>query len=110
LHHQLTDSGATAIVVVENFCHVVEKVKSRTSLQHVIVTGVGDLLGFPKGALVNFVLRHVKQAVPAWKIDGAVRLNDALRAHAGQRPTQAQITPDDIAFLQYTGGTTGVSK
>ncbi|MGC4029132.1 MAG: AMP-binding protein [Steroidobacteraceae bacterium] len=110
LRHQLADSGATAIVVLENFCNVVEKVQAETSLRHVIVTGVGDLLGFPKGALVNFVLRHVQRKVPAWRIPGAVRLTDALRRHAGQQPREVRIEPQDIAFLQYTGGTTGISK
>ncbi len=110
LKHQLNDSGAVALVVLENFCHVVQQVRTETSLQHVFVTGVGDLLPFPKGWVVNFVLRHIKKAVPDWQIDGAQPLRDVLRAHAGQSPLDVSIAPDDIAFLQYTGGTTGVSK
>jgi long-chain acyl-CoA synthetase len=110
LRHQLVDSGATAIVVLENFCHVVQKVMADTSLRHVIVTGVGDLLGFPKGAIVNFVLRHIQKKVPAWRIEGAHRLADVLAANRDARPAHVDIAPSDVAFLQYTGGTTGVSK
>ena len=109
LRHQLLDSGATAIVILENFCHVLEKVVGDTQVRRVVVTGVGDLLGFPKGAIVNAVLRHVKKQVPAWKIDGAVRLRQILRDDSlSLQPVT--LNGDDIAFLQYTGGTTGISK
>jgi long-chain acyl-CoA synthetase len=110
LRHQLVDSGATAIVVLENFCHVVQKVKADTQLQHVIVTGVGDLLPRLKGALVNFVLRHVKKKVPHWNIPGAQRFRDVMQECDNCRPTPVQLTHDDLAYLQYTGGTTGVAK
>ncbi len=109
LRHQLLDSGATAIVILENFCHVLEKVVGDTQVRRVVVTAVGDLLGFPKGAIVNAVLRHVKKQVPPWKIDGAVRLRQILRDSS--LPLQpVTLNGDDIAFLQYTGGTTGISK
>ena len=110
LRHQLIDSGAIAIVVLENFCHVVEKVRAETGLKHVVYTGVGDLLGFPKGALVNFVLRHVQKKVLAWRIEGAVSFREVLQQAAGKRPAETVIEPEDLAFLQYTGGTTGISK
>lgn len=109
LRHQLLDSGATAIVILENFCHVLAKVVGDTQVRRVVVTGVGDLLGFPKGAIVNAVLRYVKKQVPAWKIEGAVRLRDVLKdSSASLQPIE--LGGDDIAFLQYTGGTTGISK
>ena len=109
LRHQLLDSGATAIVILENFCHVLEKVVGDTQVRRVVVTGVGDLLGFPKGAIVNAVLRYVKKQIPAWKIEGAVRLRQILRDDAlSLQPVT--LNGDDIAFLQYTGGTTGISK
>ncbi|MEJ2400288.1 MAG: long-chain-fatty-acid--CoA ligase [Xanthomonadales bacterium] len=110
LRHQLTDSGARAIVVVENFAHVVEKVRDDVPVEHIVTTRVGDLLGFPKGTLIDFVLRYVKKAVPAFNLPGAVRFTDALRRGADQAVERAPNTLDDIAFLQYTGGTTGVAK
>jgi long-chain acyl-CoA synthetase len=110
LRFQLRDCGAQAIVVVENFANVVQKVKSDTALRHVIVTGAGDLLGFPKGALVNFVVRWVQKKVPAWSIPGSHRFADVLRASTGLTLKDADLGPDDLAFLQYTGGTTGVAK
>ncbi len=110
LKHQLTDSGASAIVVLENFAHVVQEVIGQTSVKQVLVTGVGDMLGFPKGALVNFVLRHVKKQVPEYTLPGAIRFSQAL--DMGKRHTlpSIDIRGHDIAFLQYTGGTTGVAK
>ena len=110
LKHQLVDSGASAILVLDNFGHVVQKVLPDTALKQVITTGLGDMLGFPKGTIVNFVLRHVKKMVPEYDIPGAVRFNDTLKL--GERHTlpDIAITHDDIAFLQYTGGTTGVAK
>ena len=110
LRHQLQDSGAICIVVLENFCHVVQQVKSDTQLKHVVVTGVGDLLPAPKGALVNFALKYVQRKVPAWDIPGARRFRDLMRSHRGQRPAAVTLTHSDLAYLQYTGGTTGVAK
>jgi len=110
LRHQLVDSGAAAIVVLENFAHVVEEVVAQTAVRQVIVTGVGDMLGFPKGPLVNFVLRHVKKQVPAYSLPGHVRFNATLAAGARHQLPAIGLRGDDIAFLQYTGGTTGVAK
>jgi long-chain acyl-CoA synthetase len=109
LEHQLKDSGAEAIIVLENFATTVQQVIAKTSVKHVIVGSVGDLLGF-KGVIVNFVVRKVKKAVPSWSIPGAVSFNDALAAGRGKKLNKPQLTADDVAFLQYTGGTTGVSK
>jgi long-chain acyl-CoA synthetase len=110
LKHQLVDSGASAIVVLENFAHVVAEVIGQTQVKQVVLTGVGDMLGFPKGALINFVLRHVKKQVPDYDLPGAIRFRDALTAGAGHRLPDIDIRGHDIAFLQYTGGTTGVAK
>ena len=110
LEHQLTDSGAKAIVILENFAHVLEKVLPKTDVKHVLVTGVGDLLGFPRGFIVNTVLRHVRKQVAPWNIPRAVRFKDALSAGLGLAWESPMVAPEDIAFLQYTGGTTGVSK
>ena len=110
LEHQLKDSGARAIVILENFAHTLEQVIARTPVQQVVVAAMGDLLGGVKGALVNFVVRNVKKMVPPYRFDNALRFNDVLRAAAGMSLTRVEIKPDDIAFLQYTGGTTGVSK
>jgi long-chain acyl-CoA synthetase len=109
LEHQLRDSGAEAIVVLENFATTVQKVIADTMLKHVIVASMGDLLGF-KGVIVNLVVRRVKKMVPAYSIPTAVTFNDALTAGRGMSFNKPKITPDDVAFLQYTGGTTGVSK
>ena len=110
LEHQLKDSGAEAIVIVENFASVLEKVVARTPVKHVIVTQLGDMLDFPKRMIVNLVVKHVKKMVPAWSINNAVELRDAL-IEGGRHPLQpVEVTHEDIAFLQYTGGTTGVSK
>ena len=110
LRHQLVDSGARAIVVLENFGHVLAECIDDTEVKHVVVTGLGDMLGFPKSALVNFVVRHVKKLAPPFRIDGAVRWKDALAAGRGAAAGSADLNGDDLAFLQYTGGTTGVSK
>ena len=110
LRHQLTDSGAKAILVVENFAHVLQKVRSEVPVEHIITTRVGDLLGFPKGTLIDFVLRYVRKAVPAFDLPGAVRFPDALKKGAGRKVERTDTTLEDIAFLQYTGGTTGVAK
>ncbi|WP_024505932.1 long-chain fatty acid--CoA ligase [Bradyrhizobium sp. ARR65] len=109
LDHQLKDSGAEAIIVLENFAHVVQQVLPQTQVKHVIVASMGDLLGF-KGVIVNLVVRRVKKMVPAFSIPRAVPFNDALAAGRNLPFSKAKIGPDDVAFLQYTGGTTGVSK
>ena len=109
LEHQLRDSGAEAIVVLENFATTVQKVIPDTMLKQVIVCSMGDLLGL-KGLIVNLVVRRVKKMVPAYSIPTAVTFNDALAAGRGTTFNKPKITPDDVAFLQYTGGTTGVSK
>lgn len=110
LRHQLLDSGATAIVILENFCHVLEKVIGDTQVRRVVVTAVGDLLGFPKGAIVNAVLRYVKRQVPAWRVAGAVPMRQIIDDNALPPLQDAKVTGQDTAFLQYTGGTTGISK
>ncbi len=110
LKHQLVDSGASAIVVLENFAHVVAEVVRDTPVKQVLLTGVGDMLGFPKGSLVNFVLRHVKKQVPPFELPGAIRFNEALDRGKGLALPAIDIRGHDIAFLQYTGGTTGVAK
>ena len=110
LEHQLKDSGARAIVIVENFAHTLQQVIGNTPVKHVITTQIGDLLPNPKRWLVNFVIKHVKKLVPAWHIDGAITLNTALE-HGRLAPfTPVDVNNDEIAFLQYTGGTTGVAK
>ncbi|NHR05512.1 long-chain-fatty-acid--CoA ligase [Chromobacterium haemolyticum] len=110
LEHQLKDSGAETIVILENFANVLEQVLPRTQVKNVIVASIGEMLGFAKGMLVNFVVRKVKKMVPPWQLPGHVRFSDALSrgARAPYRPVE--LCHDDIAFLQYTGGTTGVSK
>ena len=110
LEHQLLDSGAQAIVILENFAHTLEQVIAKTQVKHVVVAAMGDLLGGVKGALVNFVVRNVKKMVPAYEFDNALRFNQVLRAASDMTLARVEIKPDDIAFLQYTGGTTGVSK
>lgn len=109
LESQLKDSGAEAIIVLENFAHVLEEVIARTSVKHVIVTSLGELLGL-KGLIVNYVVRRVKKLVPPFALPGHVSFNSAVAAGRGTKLQVPKIGPDDIAFLQYTGGTTGVSK
>jgi long-chain acyl-CoA synthetase len=109
LEHQLKDSGAEAIIVLENFASTVQQVIARTAVKHVIVGSMGDMLGF-KGVIVNLVVRRVKKMVPAYHLPGAVSFNDALSAGRGMRMSKPKLGPDDVAFLQYTGGTTGLSK
>ena len=110
LRHQLQDAGAVAVLVLENFAHVVAEVLTDTKLRKVIVTRFGDLLPGLKGALVDIVLRYIKRKIPAWKIPGAVRFPSLMREHAGRKPQPVALNHADIAFLQYTGGTTGVAK
>jgi long-chain acyl-CoA synthetase len=110
LEHQLKDSGAQAIVIVENFAHTLEQCIAATPVKHVVLAAMGDMLGTLKGALVNYVVRNKKKLVPAFNLPGAVRFNDAIKQ--GQRSAfrKPEIKSDDVAVLQYTGGTTGVSK
>lgn len=109
LEHQLKDCGAEAIIVLENFAATVQQVIARTAVKHVIVASMGDMLGF-KGVIVNLVVRRVKKMVPAFRLPGAILFNDAISAGRGMRMTKPALGPDDVAFLQYTGGTTGLSK
>ena len=110
LEHQLNDSGAEAIVVMENFASTLEQVIVRTRVRHVVMTTMGDRLGLLKGMLVNLVVRHVKKMVPAFQLPNAIGFNEVLRLGAASRLTPVTVTRSDIAFLQYTGGTTGLSK
>ncbi len=110
LQHQLTDSGAEAIIVLENFATTVEQVLAKTPVKHVVVAAMGDLLGGLKGMIVNFVVRRVKHLVPAFSLPGAVKFNQVLSEGARMTLRPSTAGQDDIAFLQYTGGTTGVSK
>ena len=109
LEHQLKDSGADVIVILENFAHTLEEVLPRTPVKHVVVAALGDLLGV-KGLIVNFVVRNVKKMVPAFELPNAQRFNDVLKQGAGLPMKPFEVGHGDIAFLQYTGGTTGVSK
>jgi long-chain acyl-CoA synthetase len=109
LEHQLKDSGAEAIIVLENFAATVQQVIAKTAVKHVIVGSMGDMLGL-KGVIVNLVVRRVKKMVPAYTLPGAVPFNDALAAGRSLKLSKPEISRDDVAFLQYTGGTTGVSK
>jgi long-chain acyl-CoA synthetase len=110
LEHQLKDSGARAIVVVENFAHTLQQVIARTPVETVVTTQIGDLLPVPKRWLVNYVVKNVKKMVPAWRIDGAIPFRSALRRGAAAELKPVPLAHGDIAFLQYTGGTTGVAK
>ena len=110
LEHQLKDSGAKAIVIVENFASTLEQCLANTPVKHIVLCAMGDQLGLMKGALVNYVVRSVKKMVPPFNLPSAVRFNDALAQGARGALKRPDIKPDDIAVLQYTGGTTGVSK
>ena len=110
LEHQLKDSGAEAIVLLENFAATLQQVIGRTAVRHVVVTALGDLLGFPKAAVVNFAVRRVKHMVPPWSLPGHLRLHDVLEEGLQRTLEPVATGPDDVACLQYTGGTTGVAK
>ena len=110
LQHQLDDSGAKVVVVLENFAHTLLKVLPETQLEKVVVTGVGDLLGFPKSVLTNFVLRHIKKLVPDYSRTRTISFTRALRQGAAMTLPEVHASHQDLAFLQYTGGTTGVAK
>ena len=111
LEHQLNDSGATAIVILENFAGTLQSVLEKTSIKTIVTTQIGDLAGFPKSLLVNFVVKYVKKMVPSFTLpSSAIRFNDVLNAGKGQSFTDTDVSHEDVAFLQYTGGTTGVAK
>ncbi|MCM8613226.1 long-chain-fatty-acid--CoA ligase FadD [Accumulibacter sp.] len=110
LEHQLKDSGAEVIVILENFAVTLEQVVARTPVKHIIVARLGDMLPFPKGAVVNFVVKYVKKMVPAWTLTRAVNFRTALGKGAAAELKAVSVQQEDLAFLQYTGGTTGVSK
>ncbi|HRA62326.1 MAG: long-chain-fatty-acid--CoA ligase [Rhodoferax sp.] len=110
LEHQLKDSGAKAIVILENFASTLEKCLPATAIRHVVLCAMGDQLGLFKGALVNYVVRHSKKLVPSFHIPGAVRFNEAIARGSSATLSRPDIRSDDVAVLQYTGGTTGVSK
>ena len=110
LEHQLKDSGAKAIVILENFAGVLAQVMAAVPTKKVVLASMGDMLGFPKSLIVNYVVRKVKKMVPAFDLPGAVRFTDALAEGRGKTFRPQAVGPDDIAVLQYTGGTTGVSK
>jgi long-chain acyl-CoA synthetase len=110
LEHQLKDSGAKVIVIIENFATTLEQCIKNTGVKHVVLAAMGDRLGLLKGALVNYVVRNVKKMVPAYNLPGAVRFNDAIARGTSGTLKKPDLKPDDVAVLQYTGGTTGVSK
>jgi long-chain acyl-CoA synthetase len=110
LEHQLTDSGSEAIIILENFAMTLEQVIDRTQVKHVVVASMGEMLGGAKGALVNFVVRNVKKMVPAFTLPNAIRFKTALSQGASMELKPVELGHNDVAFLQYTGGTTGVSK
>ena len=110
LEHQLNDSGSEAIIVLENFAHTLEQVLSKTAVKHIVVASMGEMLGGLKGMLVNFVVRNVKKMVPAYSLPNAMRFKQALALGSRMKLTPVELNIQDAAFLQYTGGTTGVSK
>ena len=110
LEHQLNDSGAEALVIIENFATVYQTIHGKTPVKHVIIASVGDMLGTLKGTLVNFVLRNVRKQIPAWNIPGHIKFNAALAKDSADNYKRPNMTLSDTAVLQYTGGTTGVSK
>lgn len=109
LEYQLKDSGASALVILENFAHVYQKIAQKVSVKKVIVTSLGEFIG-TKGKVVDFVVRHIKKVVPSWELAESIRFKEALKIGASSSYVKPSVSIDDIAFLQYTGGTTGVSK
>jgi long-chain acyl-CoA synthetase len=109
LEYQLKDSGASALIILENFAHVYQKIAQKVSVKKVIVTSLGEFIGI-KGKVVDFVVRHIKKVVPSWELPESIRFKEALKIGASSPYVKPSISIDDIAFLQYTGGTTGVSK
>lgn len=110
LEHQLTDSAAKAIVILENTCHTLQEIIANTGIQQVITTQIGDMASFPKSALINFVVKRVKKLVPTWHLPGSVTFNSAITKGSEQAFVPVKLSQQDVAFLQYTGGTTGRSK
>jgi long-chain acyl-CoA synthetase len=110
LEHQLKDSGAEAIVILENFAATLQACVAKTNVKHIVVASMGDMLGAVKGAIVNLVVRRVKKMVPNWSLPGHVSFNAVMKEGTARTFKPAQVASDDVAFLQYTGGTTGVSK
>ncbi len=110
MKHQYSDAGVDAIVILANFAHNLQKIRKDLSVKHVIVTQIGDFLGGVKGMVVNLVVKHVKKMVPSYQIEGAVKLNDVLKKASVRELDKVDLSDADIAFLQYTGGTTGISK
>lgn len=110
LEHQLKDSGAETIVILENFAITLQDVLKNTPVKNIITTQIGDMLGFPKSLIVNMVVKHVKKMVPSWTIQNTIKFNDTLAQGSRLKLNPVQVGHEDIAFLQYTGGTTGVSK
>ena len=108
--HQYKDSGAKAVIIVENFAYNLEKILSQTGIETVITTTIGDLLGGLKGTIVNFVIRKIKKMVPSYSLPGSISLKSILKDNSGKKGNSVSINNNDTAFLQYTGGTTGVSK
>ena len=110
LEHQLKDSGARCIIILENFITTLEEIIGNTNVEHVVTTGIGDMLAWPKSWITNFVLRNLKKAVPTWSLMGSVSFRRALKTGKGRKLSPVELGFADIAFLQYTGGTTGLSK
>ncbi len=110
LEHQLKDSGAEAVIVLENFAATLQAALAVVPVKHVVVGSLGDLLGFPRGLIVNFVVRSIRKMIPAWSLPGHVRFNDVISAGRSMTLAKPDLGPDDVAVLQYTGGTTGVAK
>jgi long-chain acyl-CoA synthetase len=110
LKHQLSDSGAQSIIILDNFAHVLAEIIDETAIEQVILTKVGDLLSFPKNHIINFVLKYIKKVIPEYKLDSVVSFQDTLDKKDHQTLDPVDVSEDDIAFLQYTGGTTGLSK